>query len=298
MAAGKHDDPLGPASEQANRGPTVLRIMVGNELRRLREASGLTRRAAAEAIRGSESKISRLEGGLVGFRRRDVADLLTEYGVVEGLAKEELLKLAERANEPGWWHRYNDVMPNWLVTYVGLEQAAATIRCYEAQFIPGLLQTEAYAHAVIGLGQADDVDEVKQLVALRMQRQRMLDTPQPSDYWAVVDEAVLRRNLGGRQVMRDQLGYLLEASKRPNVTVQVVPFNRSDVAAAGGPFSLLRFAEPELPDIVYLEQLTSALYLDKRVDTEVYLKIVDRLAAGALTPLRSAALIASVRDSL
>ncbi|MBA2309520.1 MAG: helix-turn-helix domain-containing protein [Pseudonocardiales bacterium] len=298
MSAGQHGDPGGPASDQDRSGPTALRLLVGTQLRRLREASGLTREAAAEVIRGSGAKMSRLETGRVGFKRRDVADLLTMYGVTDGPVREAMLSLAERANEPGWWHRYNDIMPDWLVTYVGLEQAAAIIRCYETQFVPGLLQTEAYAQTVIDLGQAADADEVKQRVALRMHRQQLLDAPQPPDYWAVVDEAVLRRNLGGRQVMRDQLDYVLEASERPNITVQVVPFDRSDAAAVGGPFTLLHFAEPDLPDIVYLEQLTSALYLDKRVDVEIYVKIVDRLAAGALTPRRSTALIASVRDSL
>jgi hypothetical protein len=189
-------------------------------------------------------------------------------------------------------------MPDWFSTYVGLEQAATIIRGYEAQYVPGLLQTEAYATAVIDLGQAVRADEVAQRVALRMQRQQLLYVPRPPDYWVVIDEAVLRRNMGGRQVMREQLDYVLEACKRPNITVQVVPFDRSDAAAVGGPFTLLRFAEPDLSDIVYLEQLNSALYLSRPVDVEVYLKIVDRLAAGALTPRRSLELIESVRDTL
>lgn len=287
-----------PDEAPDQRGPTVLRIMVGSELRRLREATGLSRTAAADAIRGSEAKMSRLEAGRSRFRYRDVSDLLTAYGITEESARQALLTLAERANSPGWWHPYNDAMPDWFVTYVGLEQAAAIIRCYEVQFIPGLLQTEAYARAVIQLGQAATAAEIERRVALRMQRQKLLDVPQPPDFWAVVDEAVLRRRLGGQQVMRDQLDHLLEVSRRPDVTLQVVPFERSDAAASGGPFTLLRFTEKDLPDIVYLEQLTSALYLDKRADAEVYLKIIDRLAAGALTPRQSAARIASVRDSL
>jgi transcriptional regulator with XRE-family HTH domain len=297
MAADQGNDPPEPAAGEARGGPTVLRILVGAQLRRLREASGITREAAAYALRGSEAKISRLESGRVGFKRRDIADLLTMYEV-EGSARDVVLKLAEQANEPGWWHRYNDTMPDWFSTYVGLEQAATIIRGYEAQYVPGLLQTEAYATAVIDLGQAVRADEVAQRVALRMQRQELLYVPRPPDYWVVIDEAVLRRNMGGRQVMRDQLDYVLEACKRPNITVQVVPFDRSDAAAVGGPFTLLRFAEPDLSDIVYLEQLNSALYLSRGVDVEVYLKIVDRLAAGALTPRRSTELIESVRDTL
>lgn len=296
MNAGHPGDPLTSAS--AGRGPTVLRIVVGSELRRMREASGLSRTAAADAIRASEAKMSRLEAGKTGFRRRDVADLLTAYGITEESTRQAILTLAEQANNPGWWHPYNDAMPDWFVTYVGLEQAAEIIRCYEAQFIPGLLQTEAYARAVIQIGQAATLDEVEQRVALRMKRQQLLDAPHPPDYWAVVDEAVLRRKLGSAQIMRDQLDHLIVAGRRPNVTVQVVPFERSDAAASGGPFTLLRFSEPDLSDVVYLEQLTSALYLDKRADAEVYLKIVDRLAAGALTPRQSAELIAAVRDSL
>jgi transcriptional regulator with XRE-family HTH domain len=297
MAADQGNDPPEPAAGEARGGPTVLRILVGAQLRRLREASGITREAAAYALRGSEAKISRLESGRVGFKRRDIADLLTMYEV-EGSARDVVLKLAEQANEPGWWHRYNDTMPDWFSTYVGLEQAATIIRGYEAQYVPGLLQTEAYATAVIDLGQAVRADEVAQRVALRMQRQQLLYVPRPPEYWVVIDEAVLRRNMGGRQVMRDQLDYVLEACKRPNITVQVVPFDRSDAAAVGGPFTLLRFAEPDLSDIVYLEQLNSALYLSRPVDVEVYLKIVDRLAAGALTPRRSLELIESVRDTL
>jgi transcriptional regulator with XRE-family HTH domain len=298
MADGQEGDSLGAASAEARGGPTVLRILVGAQLRRMREASGITRQAAADAIRGSEAKMSRLEAGRVGFRRRDVADLLTAYGVVEGSTRDVVLSLAEQANEPGWWHRYSDAMPEWFSAYVGLEQAATIIRTYEAQYVPGLLQTEGYAHAVIELGQAVRADEVRQRVELRIHRQQLLYMQQPPDYWAVIDEAVLRRNLGGRQVMRDQLDHILEASKRPNITVQVVPFDRSDAAAVGGPFTLLRFAEPDLPDIVYLEQLNSALYLNRSVDVEIYLKIIDRLSAGALTPRRSTELIASVRGTL
>jgi len=301
MADGQEGDTLEAASAEARGGPTVLRILVGAQLRRLREASGVTREAAAYAIRGSEAKMSRLESGRVGFKRRDVADLLTVYGVAEGTARDLVLDVAEQANEPGWWHRYNDTMPDWFSTYVGLEQAATIIRSYEAQYVPGLLQTDAYANAVIELGQAVRADEVSQRVELRMRRQQLLYMPQPPDYWAVIDEAVLRRNLGGRQVMRDQLDHILEATKRPNITVQVVPFDRSDAAAVGGPFTLLRFAEPDLPDlpdIVYLEQLNSALYLNRDVDVQTYRKIVDRLAAGALPPGRSTELIASVRDTL
>ncbi|MGH3586452.1 MAG: DUF5753 domain-containing protein, partial [Pseudonocardia sp.] len=220
------------------------------------------------------------------------------YGLTDATARHDLLRLAEQANEQSWWHRYSDTIPDWFSTYVGLEQAATIIRCYEAQYVPGLLQTEAYADAVIALGQAVRADQVSQRVALRMDRQQLLTVAHPPDYWAVIDEAVLRRNLGGRSAMRAQLDHILETGERPNVTVQVVPFDRSDVAAVGGPFTLLRFAEPDLPDIVYLEQLNSALYLNRDDDVRVYLQIMNRMAAGALTPTRSTELIASIRDTL
>jgi transcriptional regulator with XRE-family HTH domain len=298
MTGGQEDDPNEGAFTEARGGPTVLRILVGAQLRRLREASGITREAAAYAIRGSEAKMSRIESGRVGFKSRDVADLLTLYGLTEGSARDVVLHLAEQANEPGWWHRYSDTMPDWFSTYVGLEQAATIIRTYEAQYVPGLLQTKTYASAVVDLGEAVRADEVSKRVELRMHRQQLLNLPKPPDFWAVIDEAVLRRNLGGREAMREQLDHILEISKRTHVTVQVVPFDRSDVAAVGGPFTLLRFAEADLPDIVYLEQLNSALYLNKDVDVMNYLQIMNRLAAGALTPQRSTELIKSVRDSL
>lgn len=298
MADGREGGSLQAVQAEARGGPTVLRLLVGAQLRRLREASGITREAAGYAIRASEAKISRLEGGRVAFKRRDVADLLAMYGVTDESTRDAVVRLAVQANEPGWWHRYNDTVPGWFSTFVGLEQAAAIIRCYEAQYVPGLLQTEAYANAVIDLGRLVRVDQVSQRVELRMHRKELLSIPNPPDYWAVIDEAALRRIMGSREIMRDQLDHMVEASKRPNITVQVVPFDRSDAAVLGGSFTLLRFTEPDLPDIVYIEQINSALYLNRSEDVDLYLKIVDRLAAGALTPARSSEMIASVRDSL
>jgi transcriptional regulator with XRE-family HTH domain len=298
MADGQEGGSMRAAQAEARGGPTVLRLLVGTQLRRLREASGVTREAAGYAIRASEAKISRLEAGRVGFKRRDVADLLAMYGVTDESTRDAVVRLAEQANEPGWWHRYNDTVPGWFSTFVGLEQAAAIIRCYEAQYVPGLLQTEAYANAVIDLGRLVRVDQVSQRVELRMHRKELLSVPDPPDFWAVIDESALRRIMGSREIMRDQLDHMVEASKRPNITVQVVPFDRSDAAVLGGSFTLLRFTEPDLPDIVYIEQINSALYLNRSEDVDLYLKIVDRLAAGALTPTRSSEMIASVRDTL
>ncbi|PVZ09361.1 helix-turn-helix domain-containing protein [Actinomycetospora cinnamomea] len=276
----------------------MLRILVGTQLRRLREQCGMSREAAADIIRGSEAKMSRLELGRTGFKQRDVVDLLAAYGVTDDAEREAVLGLARRANEPGWWQPYNDVMPGWLELYVGLEQAASVIRSYEAQFIPGLLQTEAYAQSVIELGQVARPADVKERVALRMRRQQLLEDPASPDLWVVVDEAALRRTMGNIEVMRGQLEHLQAMMKRPRVTVQIVPFTRSGQVATGGPFTLLRFAEPDLPDIVYLEQLTSAFYVDKREDVETYLEVIDRLSATALTPAESADVVAAARATL
>jgi Domain of unknown function (DUF5753)/Helix-turn-helix domain len=263
-------------------GPTVLRIVLGSQLRRLREDLHITCEEAGTAIRGSHSKISRMELGRVRFRRRDVSDLLTLYGITDDTDQKAMLALAERANEPGWWHSYSDILPNWFEVYIGLEEAASRIRTYEVQFVPGLLQTEDYARAVTLLGHPEAPGhEVERRVGLRMRRQSLLSSSEPPHLWAVVDEAVLRRPLGGVQAMRRQLRHLQEMTELPNVTLQMVPFKLGGHAAAGGPFSILRFAERDLPDVVYLEQLTSALYLDKRDEVDHYHMVMERLCIDA-----------------
>ncbi|QSB15165.1 helix-turn-helix domain-containing protein [Natronosporangium hydrolyticum] len=257
-------------------------MLLGAQLRRLREGSGVTRAAAGWEIRGSESKISRMELGRVSFKERDVADLLTLYGVTDEEQRNVLLQLVKEANRPGWWHRYNDLLPDWYQPYLGLEAAASRIRTYEVQFVPGLLQTADYARAVIQIGYGHAPrDEVERRVGLRMERKRILARHDPPHLWAVVDEAALRRPIGGAGVMRDQLLELIEVTKRPNIRLQVVPFRAGGHAAAGGAFSVLRFPERELPDIIYLEQLTSALYLDKRDDVEQYVAAMERLCIEA-----------------
>jgi transcriptional regulator with XRE-family HTH domain len=265
-----------------NGGPTVLRILLGAQLRRLREAKGITLEEAGKKIRASHSKMSRLELGRVGFKDRDVADLLTEYGVVDEQQRETLRALARQANAQGWWHVYSDILPSWFEAYVGLEEAASSVRTYEVQFVPGLLQTEDYARAVTLLGFADSpAEEIERRVSLRIARQRLLEGEDPLQLWAVVDEAVLRRPLGPPGVMRAQLLHLIKVTAMRNVTLQVIPFHSGGHAAAGGSFSILRFAQPDLPDVVYLEQLTSALYLDKREDLDHYLAVMERLCLEA-----------------
>ncbi|MCG5441997.1 helix-turn-helix domain-containing protein [Micromonospora sp. NIE79] len=288
-----------PAEGGPTTGPTVLRILLGAQLRRLRESSGVTREGAGWEIRSSESKISRMELGRVGFKERDVADLLTLYGVTEDHERDALLKLARDANSPGWWHRYGDVLPSWFQSYLGLEAAAALIRSYEVQFVPGLLQTREYARAVVLLGHgAAGPGEIDRRVALRMQRQQLLQRQNPPQLWAVVDEAALRRPIGGAEVMRGQLTALIEATKSPHIRLQVIPFAAGGHAAAGGAFTILRFGDQELPDIVYIEQLTSAIYLDKRDDLDYYAVAMERLCVEAEPPERTAEILSGLLDDL
>jgi len=288
-AAGADGSPVSNLiSAPGSGGPTVLRILLGAQLRRLREAKRISLEDAGEAIRASHSKISRLETGRVGFKDRDIADLLTLYGVTDESERTALRELAARANKQGWWHDYSDILPNWFEAYVGLEEAATQIRAYEVQFIPGLLQTGDYARAVTLLGYPNASSrEIDRRVGLRLARQAVFTRPTPPNIWIVLDEAVMKRPIGGAEVMRGQIKHLIEMSQRPNVTIQIVPFQIGGHAAAGGPFSILRFAEHDLPDVVYLEQLTSALYLDKQEVVDNYLAVMDRLCVDATTPASS-----------
>jgi len=220
--------------------------------------------------------------GRVGFKERDVADLLTLYGVVEEAERTALLTLASEANKPGWWQPYGDLLPTWLQIYLDLEAAATLIRTYEVQFVPGLLQTEAYARAVILLSyEAEDPEEIDRRVSLRMARKRLLTRPDARQLWAVIDEAVLRRPIGGVEVMQEQVGALIQATDLPNVRLQVMPFRAGGHAAAGGAFTVLRFPDQDLPDVVYIEHLTGALYVDKREEVDRYLAAVGQLFIAA-----------------
>jgi transcriptional regulator with XRE-family HTH domain len=291
MAAGGRSGEIS-ADGESGRGATARRIVLGAQLRRLREAADISRADAGYAIRSSDSKVSRLELGRVAFKERDVSDLLTMYGITDPEERETFLEMVKQANEPGWWRRYTDVMPAWFHDFVGLEESASRIQTYELQFVPGLLQTEAYARSVSTRGRPEYAsDEVERRIALRMRRQKILTGMNPPKLWAVLDESVLRRPIGGRAVIRGQLEQLLELSKLPNITIQIVPHHLSGYAAEGS-FTLLRFAEPELPDVVYVEHLSGALYLDRREEIELYSRAVDRLMVDADTPDRSRKVLA------
>lgn len=280
----------------AQSGPTTLRIILGGHLRRMRVAAGISRSDAGWEIRSSESKISRMELGRVGLKERDVADLLKLYGLDDDEERERLLALARQANDPGWWHRFGDVLPSWFHSYLDLEASAQLIRIYELQFVPGLLQTPEYIRAVVQLGRGMiPAEEVERRINLRINRQEVLTRPEPVRVWAVIDEAALRRPIGGTKVIVDQLNHLIDVSQLPNVTLQVVPLAIGGHAATGGSFSILRFPESDLPDTVYIEHLTSALYLDKLDELDQYTAAMESLCVAAPQPNKTRDILADIR---
>jgi transcriptional regulator with XRE-family HTH domain len=276
-------------------GPTVLRILLGAQLRRLREGAGITREDAGYHIRASGSKISRMELGRVSFKERDITDLLEFYGVTDPAQIESLVQLTREANAQPWWQKYQDVVPDWFQVYVGLEEAAQLIRVYEMQFVPGLLQTEEYARAVVLQGAPGlEPEEVDRRVALRMGRQKLLGKDNPPRLWAIVDEAALRRPMGGPNVLAAQIERLMDAVGEPNITLQVMPFRYGGHAAEGGAFTIMRFPEADLPDMVYMEYLTGALYLDKPDEVERYAAVMERLSVAGTSPDRTREILAGM----
>ncbi len=270
-------------TKQGSRaGRSSARLVLGARLRRLREAAGISPEEAAQAIRGSRSKISRLEHGRTSFKARDMADLLSRYGISDAAERATLLHLAEHANADSWWQAYGDVVPAWLEQYLDMERVTCLIRAYEAQHVPGLLQTEDYARALLRSGlPGAPVAEVERRAELRLHRQEVLHGPDPARLWVVIDEAALRRPVGGSAVMRAQVAWLIEASRLPNVRIQVLPLSAGGHAAGGGSVTVLRFHESELPDIVYLEQMLTAVYLSRPEDSAHYRDVLNRLAAQA-----------------
>ncbi|MPY58463.1 helix-turn-helix domain-containing protein [Streptomyces spongiae] len=263
----------------------VPRLALGARLRRLREERHISPEAAGHVIRASRSKISRMEGGRHGCKPRDVADLLTLYGVTDEAERASLLTLAEQTNTPAWWQYYNDVVPAWMQNYLGVEQAASLIRCFEVQRVPGLLQTRDYAWASVRLAHPGaTAGEIDRRVTLRMTRQRILHRQPATRLWAVIDEAALRRPVGGIRTMRAQLRHLIEICRLPQVSLQIMPFLAGGHAAEGGPVTILRLPGGQLPDVVYLEQLATALYPDKPAEIECYWDAMNRLVVEAASP--------------
>ncbi|WP_225652651.1 helix-turn-helix domain-containing protein [Streptomyces pseudogriseolus] len=291
MSAASHRiSRLEPYLDRPEPAPTLLKMLVGVQLAGFREDAGLSQDQAARSVGFSGAKLSRIESGK-GRRpptETDVRALLELYGTDDYEAS-VLLKLLQRAGEPGWWQRYDKrLMPEWFDRLVGLQGAAATIRTFEIQYVPGLLQTADYTRAVVERGLPNaPASEVQRRVELRMRRAQLLLREDAPQLWAVIDESVLLRVLGDRTVMREQLDHLAEMAARPNVTLQIVPLNVTNASAPAIPVTYLRFGGLDLPDVVYLEHIRSANFLEDLDETEEYRIVLDRLADEALTPRES-----------
>nr|WP_203634610.1 Scr1 family TA system antitoxin-like transcriptional regulator [Streptomyces sp. SID10815] len=267
-------------------------------MRELREAAGLTREEAARVLRVAPATVRRMELAEVALKIPYVQVLLTTYGVSEEESA-GFVRLAEEANQPGWWQRFHDVLPDWFSLYVSLEGAARLIRCYEPHFVPGLLQTEEYARAVLEAGTVGQGgrESIERHVSLRMARQELLERPDPPHLWVIVEETVLRRPVSPRpEVMRGQLDKLLELTERDRVTLQIAEFAAGPHPGTYAPFSLFRFAEPELPDLVYTEYLTGALYLDSRGEVATHLEVLDHMTTRAASAERTRRLLRECRE--
>jgi transcriptional regulator with XRE-family HTH domain len=278
--------------------PIVLRRRLGNEMRRLRDAKKLTVEEVGKEMEWSRSKVSRMETGQGVMKGYEIEVLCDLYGA-SAEQRAALVQLGRQAKERGWWKGYRDAMPDWFEVYLGLESHARTISAYQAEFVPGLLQTEDYARAVLRVGRMDNsVDAVNRLVELRTARQARLPVESIPRYWAVLNEGVLRRLVGGPGVMRAQLLKLAEIAEGCNVTLQVVPFSAGAHAAMDGSFVLLQFDAEDDRDVAYLETINGSLYLDKDPEVERYRLTFERLVASALSPTESAALIAAAAKDL
>jgi Domain of unknown function (DUF5753)/Helix-turn-helix domain len=270
-------------------------MLLGAQLRRLRETANVTRDDAGYHIRASGSKISRMELGRVSFKERDVTDLLEFYGVDDTAERDKLVQLTREANATPWYQKFQDVVPDWFHVFVGLEEAAQLIRVYEVQFVPGLLQTEDYARAIVTQGMpGTDADEIERRVALRMGRQKLLTRENPPRYWVIMDEAALRRPMGGREVHIAQIERLIDLVGEPNITLQVMPFRYGGHAAEAGAFTIMRFPETDLPDVVYMEYLTGAHYIDKPEEVERYAAVMERLSVTGTSPDRTREILTSM----
>jgi len=288
----------GALSDEADSGPTAARIRLGTQLRRLRTEAEISREDAGAAIRSSPSKIARLELGRTPIKARDLTDLLALYGAADEAVQESMLALSRDGNVPGWWQSYGDAVPAWMRSYLGLEQAARLIRSYDLQLIPGLLQTREYARAVFSLPGGSCGERAERQLAVRMRRQEILHRAEPPHVWAVIDEAALRRPVGGTTVMRAQLEHLLEISKLRHVNLQMLPFRSGGHPVGGGPVVLLRFAGEQLPDVVYLEQLTGAIYPSSPSDLASYWNMLNQLTTEADPPIGTTMILNQIRKEL
>jgi transcriptional regulator with XRE-family HTH domain len=277
----------------------VGQVVLGRRLQELREAAGLKREEAARVLRVAPATVRRMEMAEVALKIPYVQVLLTTYGV----ADEELdafVALAEEANQPGWWQRFHDVLPDWFSMHVSLEGAAWMIRSYEPHFVPGLLQTEDYARAVLEAGTVGQTgpEAIERHVALRMNRQQLLTRENPPHLWVIMDETALLRPVSiHASVMRDQIDRLLQAMESDHITLQVAEYAKGPHPGTYTSFALFRFAEPELPDMVYSEYVTGALYLDSRAEVATHLEVLDHMSAHAASAQRTKNILREFREN-
>ncbi|MEU5191218.1 helix-turn-helix transcriptional regulator [Streptomyces klenkii] len=279
--------------------PTVLRVVLGKRLHDLREKAGLSYEEAGRALDVTHATVRRMEKAEVGLKLPYVEKLLRVYGVTDAAEVEGFLDLAREANRPGWWHRFRDVLPEWFSAFVSLEGEANLIRAYEPHYVPGLLQTERYARAVLraGMPHAPEAD-IERAVAVRRERQSLLTREGAPLLWVVMDETVLRRPIGGPDIMREQVSRLAEATTLPNVRLQIMPFAAGPHPAMYGPFHIFRFPLPELPDIAYAENLVGASYFDQREDVSAFLEALDRMCAQAAPAQTTEAVLGGIRKEI
>ncbi|MFI0719780.1 helix-turn-helix domain-containing protein [Streptomyces sp. NPDC021224] len=274
-------------------------MVLGKRLQDLREQAGMSFEQAGRALDVTHATIRRMEKAEVGLKLPYVEKLLMTYGVTAPDEIAGFLALAREANRPGWWHSFRDVLPDWFSAFVSLEGEASIIRAYEPHYVPGLLQTASYARATLRAGQPHAPgDEIDRLVTLRMERQALLRKEKAPLLWIVMDETVLRRPIGGRQVMREQIGRLIEATELPNVRLQIMPFAAGPHPAMYGPFHIFRFQLQEIPDIAYVESLVSGVYFDERDDVSAFLEALDRMCAQAAPAQSTKAILDGMRKEV
>ncbi len=280
-------------------GPTVRRRRLGSELRKLREDHSIKLEEVAERLGVAASTLSRIETGKAPTKSVYLTAMLEMYGVTDPAQRQVLVDMAREGHRKGWWSVYDDVLPTGFGIYVGLEAEAAGVRSFEGEAIHGLFQTPDYARAILREVQVKDTDEqVERLVDLRIKRQESLERDPPLDVWLILDESVVRRTIGGPEVMRGQLARLVEASRKPNVTLQVLPFASGSHAGLRGSFSILEFPERADSDVAYVESVAGIIYLEKEREVKHCAEAFDRLRAAALSPGQSTDLIVEAAKEL
>lgn len=280
-------------------GPTVRRRRLGSELRKLREDHSIKLEEVAERLGVAASTLSRIETGKAPTKSVYLTAMLEMYGVTDPGQRQVLVDMAREGHRKGWWSVYDDVLPTGFGIYVGLEAEAAGVRSFEGEVINGLFQTPDYARAILREVQVKDTDEqIERLVDLRIKRQDSLERDTPLDVWLILDESVVRRTIGGPEVMRGQLARLVEASRKPSVTLQVLPFASGSHAGLRGSFSILEFPERADPDVAYVESVAGIIYLEKEREVKHCAEAFDRLRAAALSPGQSTDLIVEAAKEL